>query len=191
VDTYSPSFTAIEGDLRIYKHFGRGFSLSMRNASGFSTGQNPKTYYMGGCDNWFYPKTAKDDVYSVNDMYFSKMILPLRGYDYFEFDGHYYSIFNMDFRYPFVQYLKLGFPPVTLGGINGAIFWDMGFVEEDSFESIRLFKNGRMNDLKAGMGFSFRMGISYFVLNYDIAWSTDLKSSSKKPGQYFSIGAEF
>ncbi len=187
----SPSYIAFEGDVRYYIHVGSGFGFAGRLAIGAARGSNPKRYMMGGTDNWFYPTIAENDIYSPKDMYYSKMVVPLRGYDYFNFSGNTYALMNLEFRYPFIRYLQLGFPPLMIQGLNGGIFLDMGTVWDDSPAGLKLMENGRAKDLKAGMGFGVRSGVAFFLVNYELGWRTDFTSTSAKPVHYFSIGAEF
>jgi outer membrane translocation and assembly module TamA len=80
--------------------------------------------------------------------------------------------------------------------IRGAVFMDMGSAWSDD-KSWRPFASGgdfsapRLNDMKAGYGFGIRANLGFFLIKYDLAWSTDFHSSSSKPIKYFTMGAEF
>ncbi|MFP4458347.1 MAG: BamA/TamA family outer membrane protein [Candidatus Zixiibacteriota bacterium] len=188
----SPDFVALEGDFRFYQHVGDGYGFAERISAGIARGPNPKQYMVGGVENWFYPAIAEKDIYSTEDMYFSKMVVPLRGYQYFEFQGETYFAANLEFRYPFVQYMKLGFPPITIAGLNGGVFVDMALVTGSDLSKVNLFANDDENsDLKSGVGFGIRSGLAFFLINYELAWKTDFYSIGDKPVHYFSIGAEF
>ncbi len=185
------SYSAIEADARQYYHLGGGYSFALRLAGGHSVGQCPKTYYLGGTYQWLNYRTARNDIYSISDIYLSKMVFPMRGYDYFELSGNSFALFNFEFRYPFVQNLVLGFPPITIQGINGALFTDIGAVSSQPYEKFRGMEDGRLKNVKMSIGFGMRSWIWMFSLHYDIAWATDLQNISPKPKYYLSLGLEY
>ncbi len=185
------SFWAGEFDLRKYYHLGGGYSFAFRLAGGYSDGEHPKKYYLGGMSQWLNYSVARRDVYSISDIYLSQMAVPLRGYDYFQFVGNAYGLFNFEFRYPFVKYLDLGFPPITIRGINGAIFTDVGAVASPPYDNFRGMKERHRNDIKMGLGIGIRSWIWQFAFHYDLAWTTNLEHISPKPRVYFALGLEF
>ncbi len=185
------SYWAGEIDWRQYYHFGKGYSFAFRFTGGYSEGEHPKKYYLGGMSQWLNYRVAQNDVYSITDIYISRMVVPLRGYDYFQFVGNSYALCNLEFRYPFVRYLDLGFPPITIRGINGAIFTDIGGVASKPYSNFQGMREGRLRDLKMGLGFGMRSWIWMFAFHYDIAWTTDFEHISPKPKYYFSLGLEF
>ena len=187
----SKSYSAIEGDFRKYYHLGGGYSFALRLAGGYSTGRHPKTYYLGGTYQWLNYHIATNNIYSISDIYLSKMVFPMRGYDYFELSGNSYALFNFEFRYPFVENLSLGFPPITIQGINGALFTDIGAVASKPYENFRGINDGKLQDIKMSVGFGMRSWIWLFSLHYDIAWATDLQNFSPKPKYYLSLGLEY
>lgn len=190
IEKGSFSFGAVEVDTRHYLHLGAGYAFAVRLSAGAVRGDKPKRYWLGGTDNWLYPTIATDNIYSTRDVYFSKLIVPLRGYDYFQFSGTTYGILNLEFRYPFIQVLKLGFPPLILQGLAGGLFMDIGTAFDD-INSVRPFRNGRFYDLEGGVGAGVRTTILGFLVSYDIAWSTDLVDIAPKPTHYISLGSEF
>ena len=185
------SYWAAEIDLRQYYHFGRGYSFAFRIAGAYSGGKYPKKYYLGGVNQWLNYSVARTDIYSISDIYISEIAEPLRGYDYFQFVGNAYALLNMEFRYPFIKYLDLGFPPVTVRGINGALFADLGGVASPPYSNFCGMREGRLKDLKMGLGIGIRSWIWMFAFHYDLAWTTDLEHISPKPRAYLSLGLEF
>jgi Tol biopolymer transport system component len=198
------SFSALEFDYRRYWFFLGRYNLAMRLGGGFSNGRDAKVYYIGGTSNWISPTTTKGDIYSVSDIYINELIVPVRGYNYFSQAGNRYGIFNLEFRYPFVDYLKLHFPlPITLAQVSGAIFWDMGTTWKggggDFYENMHLHNpylptspdSSSSGDILAGFGLGPRINLGIFVLRVDLAWATNLDHVAKKPRWYFSLGAEF
>jgi len=185
------SYWAAEADLREYYHFGDGYSFAFRLSGGHSQGTHPKKYYLGGMYQWLNYSTSSRDVYSVSDIYLSDIVVPLRGFNYFDQIGNSYALFNFEFRYPFVKYLDLGFPPILIRGINGALFTDIGAVSSQPYEDFHGMRDGKLTDIKMGFGVGMRSWVWMFAFHYDLAWTTDLGSVSAKPRHYFSLGLEF
>ena len=188
-------FYALDADYRKYWHFGRSFSFAFRAAGGASTGSTPKQYFLGGTTNWIGNRTLDADVYDVENLYFSDVVTPLRGVNYYELNGNRFGLVNMEFRFPMIQYFVMRFPlPIVIANVSGAIFSDMGAAWFDSE-----FKGGtseggrkRLQDIRTGCGFGMRANMfGVMLLRYDVAWQTDFYDVSDRPKHYFSFGADF
>ena len=191
----SKSFYTVVFDRRRYIDYRKKYNFVYRLTAGASLGDDPQEFYLGGTANWlggdyFYG----DRYYSVEDIYFASRITPLRGYAYNEIRGTKFGLLNLEFRYPFVDYLLIHWPlRFGISRVNGALFFDVGSAWEDN----KAFKGGttegspRLKDLKTGFGFGARANLGIFVLRFDTAWKTDFDQVSAKPKTYFSLGAEF
>ncbi|WP_457566701.1 peptidase MA family metallohydrolase [Caldithrix abyssi] len=190
----SPEFATVLVDMRKYFKLSDNYNIGLRLNTGMSRGKNPQQFFLGGTENWLNRKFNGDiRLTSVYDVYFSEFITPLRGARYYEKTGNNVVLFNGEFRFPFIPYMQLGFPPMRFGNIKGVLFTDIGTAwNSDRQEGFRGIKNGRLKDIVMGYGFGTRFFLSFlgFILKYDIAWQYDLKSSSK-PKHYFSIGVDF
>jgi dipeptidyl aminopeptidase/acylaminoacyl peptidase len=189
------SYRSIQGDFRKYLHFWGRYNLALRVGGGGSSGEDTKKFYLGGSSNWIGPKRATADIYGVEDIYVNEIIVPLRGYPYFDEVGTHYGIANLEFRYPFIDYFRLRFPlPITLQQVSGAIFWDMGAAWNYNKE-LRIFDDQKgfpvLGGVKGGFGFGARANLGIFVLRVDLAWATNFSEVAHKPETYFSFGAEF
>ncbi len=188
------SFLSTELDYRKYWHISGLFSFAVRAAGGISWGDTPKRYFLGGTTNKIGSTTIDAEVYDVENLYFSSIITPLRGYDYFELAGDRYAVLNLEFRYPFVDYLKMNFPlPLTIGYVTGNMFLDMGAAWDhgSGFKGGTSEGSNRLLGIKSSFGFGVRANLGIFVLRYDLAWRTDFNTVADKPKPYFSIGADF
>lgn len=115
----------------------------------------------------------------------------IRGYDYLEFTGYNIGGINLEFRYPFINQLSIGFPlPMEIYGIRGALFLDAGYAVDD-IGSLRVFEDGRLKDINMGLGAGVRVRFPYFVLLLDIAKNTDLVDVSKGVRYHIMLGSEF
>jgi hemolysin activation/secretion protein len=138
--------------------------FAQRFIGGSSNGKTPQVFRVGG------PYTV-------------------RGLGYGELRGENIAMVNTEVRLPLVETLRLGWPlRIGLGGIGGVLFFDVGAAFTDD---ARMMRDGRMEDLAAGYGFGFRLGLGYFALKYDVGWETDLKRTAKSSRDYFTIGVDF
>ncbi len=190
----SPEFTTLEVDLRRYFKITNDYSFALRLNSGMSRGKNPQQFFLGGEMNWLNRKfNGNIRLTSIYDVYFSEFITPLRGARFYEKTGNNFVLFNGEFRFPFIPYMQLGFPPMRLGNIKGVLFTDIGSAWDSRWsKEFRGVKDGRLNDIVMGYGVGTRVFLSFlgFILKYDVAWRYDLKKSSK-PMHYISIGVDF
>jgi Tol biopolymer transport system component len=191
----SKSFTRVTFDRRSYIDYRKRYNFVYRVAAGASSGRDRQRYYLGGTSNWLDVEFFQgDQYYAVEDIYLANRITPLRGYDYNEIQGNKFGLVNLEFRYPFVDYLLVNWPlRFGISRVNGALFMDMG----GAWDNNKSFKGGtteggaRLKDLKTGFGFGMRANLGIFVLRFDAAWNTDFAEVSPKPKTYYSLGAEF
>jgi outer membrane protein assembly factor BamA len=203
------AFTSVMADARKYFHFKKKYSLALRLAGGISTPlregeKSPQRFYLGASTdeliNLFFYR-----IYgiSIEDVYFSRYIAPLRGYDFDETDGgDRFFLANIEFRSPFMRDITLDWPlRFSITNIHFAFFTDIGgawnrghafdvldrLPDDEQDNSIFSYK---YKDLMQGIGYGFRVRLGYFVLRYDIAWKFNLARFSR-PYSYLSLGAEF
>jgi len=190
----SISFYAAEFDYRRYWHIKGLFSVAYRLSAGASWGDNPKRYFLGGTTNFIGNTVVDAEVYDVENLYYADVITPMRGFEYYELSGTRFFVSNFEFRYPFIDYLKMNFPlPLTIGYVTGAMFVDFGAAwEGNEFKGATAQGDKpRLQDIKSAFGFGIRANLGIFVLRYDLAWRTDYNTVVDKPKYYFSLGADF
>jgi Tol biopolymer transport system component len=181
-------------DYRKYWHFKKRYDFAVKLSCGTSGGKDPQKFYLGGISNWISPRLATQNIYGVRDLYFSSIITPLRGYDYFAVQGTSFALLNLELRYPFIDHFAMRFPlPMTLSYVTGAWFLDIGGAWDESkkFHGGTYQGGAKLDDWKAGFGFGARANLGIVVLRFDTAWRTDFATVSAKPILYFSLGAEF
>ena len=205
--TYSPSISKSEGlsfwtaeaDWRRYMKLTKDVTFAVRLSGGMSGGDNAQRFMLGGMRGWinYQYDSIPEDYWTDNLFYFSRLVTPMRGSLYYDMIGTRYCLANLELRFPFVQYLILGWPlPMGFQNIRGSIFMDMGSAWDDN-RGWKPFASGgdaavpRLNDMKAGYGFGIRANLGFFLIKYDVAWSTDFHHTSAKPVKYFTMGAEF
>ena len=191
----SMEFQSLTFDLRRYYKLDNEYSFGLRLSGGLSEGKNAQRFFLGGESNWINQKYRRyHDYENVEDLYFSQFVTPLRGARYYEREGTRYFLANLEFRYPFIKYMALGWPlPMRMGGIQGITFLDFGSAWDgtDFHPFGRDLANGLyMDDLVSGVGCGMRLFFGYFLLKIDVAWRYDFDQFSK-PKYYLSLGLDF
>jgi outer membrane protein assembly factor BamA len=166
-------YGSVFADIRTYTGITKrhNFALRLVGASSFGPDARAATYWVGGSQT-------------------------IRGYSDYEFHGTQIAFLNAEFRYPFVDRLKLGFPlPLDFRSVRGALFVDAGGATDDwsTFRVSESTDEGyfKLRDLKVGFGVGVRMNISFLVMKLDAAKSTDFYDISRDTRWYFTLGSEF
>ncbi|MEO0161708.1 MAG: hypothetical protein ABIL39_09925 [candidate division WOR-3 bacterium] len=125
----------------------------------------------------------------------------IRGFDPYTFTGADLGFFNFEYRFPFIDRLKLAFPlPVEIRNIKGVLFTDLAGVYSDSFkvfESAEGLLPFRLKDVKMGLGFGFRFNLFFTVFKFDFARANNLQDWIDEKGErsrwkmHFSLGPEW
>ncbi len=178
-------------DIRHYTHIFRRYVWANRIVMGASAdlGGNDRAarrYFLGGNENWFnYGVNVENYNNNIGYSYYSSIVSPLRGWNYFDLAGDRVLLMNSEFRFPFIREVTTVWPiPMQIRYINGALFMDAGYAWTGSDEALP-------PKIASGYGFGMRANLGIFVLRYDRGWPTDFRGLSRGPINYFSLGAEF
>ncbi len=196
----SREFQTFSFDYRKYWMLNRNYSLAFRLTGGASWGRQAQRFFLGGIDNWINFKTRGGlRTNDIGDIFFSQFVTPLRGAFFYEREGDRYLLSNFEFRFPLIQFLGLGFPPIRLFNVRGVMFYDIGaawdatngILGNPNFRGTFKDRLGRrrFRDIVSGYGVGARVFFLYFLLRIDVAWQFDLEKSSK-PIWYISLGAD-
>ncbi|MDZ7267927.1 MAG: BamA/TamA family outer membrane protein [candidate division KSB1 bacterium] len=193
-------FFTVRGDLRRYHKFFREYNFVLRLAGGLSEGSEPQQFHLGGLDNWLNQRFKGGlRIDRPEDIYFASFEMPLRGSDYYEKTGNRFVLVNLEFRYPLIRQLQLGWPlPLALANVRGTLFTDLGAAWHGKFGRHEAFQPFRrspsllptLHDLQMGYGLGARSNLGFLLFRFDVAWKTNLNQASSKPRYYFSLGAE-
>lgn len=157
-------------DVRRYSRHHRRYVVAFRATGAASFGPRPQRFFLGG------PST-------------------LRGWNVQRFGGRNVVLLSGEFRYPFLDYVKLGWPfRSSFGGVRGNLFVDVG-TAFDRASRLRLSGDGALgpgglDDLLIGFGVGARMRLAFLPLRLDVGWPTDLARVGP-PLWHFTIGPEF
>ena len=213
------SFQKVKIDLRKYQMLNRDYSFAGRLYFGTSTGKNPQKYFLGGMQNWLLgtgtTNGEKDSDTNearwrnvildsqnnnlLQDIYFSEFAYPLRGARFSERFGTNVLLANLEFRFPLIQYLALGFPlKMVLGNIRGHIFMDIGAAWDDKREFTDLaFLQAKYGDSLPDKFSPWVRSIGYGIkLPIFMLWRIEAaydwtESGFSKPQWYLSIGYDW
>ncbi len=189
------AFGSMELDARRYFHFGRRFVLATRLSAGasfaFDGSRATRRYILGGSEYWFNYRINVDGYDdNLENVFYSDMVVPFRGWYYYDLAGSRYAVVNAEFRFPFVKEVSIVWPlPLRLRYVNGAVFVDAGNAwdaDEEPYGELPL-----PSDIYGGIGFGLRANLGVFVLRYDRAWRTDWRTFVNRPVTYWSLGADF
>lgn len=190
--TESLEYYSGELDYRHYFPLSRSFKFAFRYSGGFSNGAFPKNYFLGGNVNNIGSVSVDNSVYDVENLYFSNLITPLRGYDYYDMVGDRYSVVNLELRFPFIDYFIMRYPlSIGMAGVQGALFLDMGAAWSKGDDSFKAGNGTKLIGIKSGFGFGARANLGFILLRYDLAWRTDFDTVEPHTKHYFSLGADF
>ena len=208
-------FQTIKSDLRKYWRLGRDYTIAVRGYFGKSLGPNKQKFFLGGVpylltgggetngvedDNIFRDVILDtSNATLIHDIYFTEYAWPLRGARFAERFGNTTSLFNIEVRFPFINYLALGFPlKMIFGNIRGHAFLDVGAAWDSSNEfSTNKWPDRYGNNVSgnyspwvstAGLGTKINLG--YFLLKIEMAWDRN-ESGYSKPQWYFSLGPDW
>jgi len=196
----SVDFRTIKFDYRKYFMLNRDYQFAFRLSGGASYGKNSQRFFLGGIDNWINRKFRGGKRFdTISDVFFSEFVTPLRGSIYYDREGDTYFLSNLEFRFPMIEYLGLGFPKIRFFNIRGVMFYDIGtaFFRGDDWNDFSTFKGTTRNqngdvvfdDLISGFGTGARVFFLYFLMRIDVAWNFDLDRVSS-PIWYISLGAD-
>lgn len=206
--TYSPGIAGANGvdfmtlrfDQRNYFKIARDYSFAVRWTAGFSTGKHPQRFYLGGVPNWINRSFHQGmRIVDVDDIYFASFEMPLRGANYYQLEGNRFSILNLEFRFPLIQHLLLGWPlPLGFKNIRGAFFADIGTAwYRDEQRKLRWLQQTPAGELKLnaehsffGYGFGIRTHLGIFLLNLEFAWPARWSAVGSRK-IYWSLGTSF
>lgn len=208
-------FQTLKTDARKYWRFGKDYTIAARGFLGKSMGANKQKFFLGGIpyllggggetngvtDESPFRRVILDtsNVSLIHDIYFTEYAFPLRGARFAERFGYNAALFNLEFRFPFINYLALGFPlKVIFGNIRGHAFMDVGAAWDDANEFTTTQwperygsgDSGEFSPWVTTVGLGTKINLGYFLLRIETAWDKN-DTGYSKPQWYFSLGPDW
>jgi hypothetical protein len=199
--TFNTGFDAREY-VKIYKNF----IWATRVAGDFSFGTQKVIYYMGGVDNWLFPKFDNSTPVDFTQNYtFQTLSENLRGYDQNIKNGNNSLLLNTELRLPvFATFIDQPINSNFIRNFQITSFVDVGTAwsqalssKDDSYTYygapgpvIVREKNGVLGPFAGGYGFGARTTLFGYFLRFDAAWPmTGFFHGS--PILYLALGVDF
>ena len=114
-------FQTLKSDLRKYWKIGKNYTIAVRAFIGSSLGKDKQNFFLGGVpyllggrgetngekDTGNFREVLTDTSNStlIHDIYFTEYAWPLRGARFGERFGNNTALFNLEVRFPFINYL--------------------------------------------------------------------------------------
>ena len=192
-------------DARHYVKIYKNFIWATRVAGDFSWGTQKIIYYLGGVDNWLFPKYDNTTPINFSANYaFQTLSENLRGYDQNIKNGNNVLLMNTELRLPvFATFIDQPINSNFLRNFQITAFADIGTAWNQTLSSkddsylyygqspvvIRV-KNGVLGPFAGGYGFGARTTLAGYFLRVDAGWPmTGLFHGS--PILYFALGVDF
>jgi Tol biopolymer transport system component len=192
-------------DARHYLPIYRNIIWAVRGAGDFSWGPQKLIYYVGGVDNWLFPK-FNDGVKPAPDVdyAFQSLAENLRGFRQNVSNGNNAVILNSEIRAPiFTTFFNKPINNAFLRNFQVVQFFDLGTAWNGAFNKIERpgvvygapplvvkIKAGGIGPFAGGYGFGARSTILGYFLRIDAAWEMNGLFKGK-PMWYFSMGLDF
>jgi hypothetical protein len=207
LNTSGNNVTILGLDFRNYQKVHRTLIWANRFAISTSFGSNKLLYYLGGVDNWLFPRFDTEAPVATDQNYaFQTLATNLRGFNQNVRNGNSFFVYNTELRWPVFRYFFNR--PIRSDFINNfqiVVFGDVGTAwtgvtpwSSDNQLFTRYIYNGPLfikvdlqkDPLVEGFGFGARTRLFGYFLRADLAWGVD-DGHVGKPIFYFSLSLDF
>lgn len=194
-------------DVRHYLKIHRNFIWANRIAGSTSFGASPLIYYMGGVDNWIFPKFNNETPidYTMNYAY-QTLATNMRGFHQNIRNGNSFAVINSELRFPVFQYFSKtpissnfirNFQLIAFGDIGTAWTGSSPYAAENSLYT-RYVDSGPLHisvevqkePIVGGFGAGARIHMLGYFLRGDVAWGVE-DYKINKPVYYLSLSLDF
>ncbi|MES1215014.1 MAG: hypothetical protein ABUT20_05825 [Bacteroidota bacterium] len=194
-------------DARHYLPIYRNLIWALRAAGDYSWGPEKFIYYLGGVDNWLFPKFNNANRPAPDGQYaFQSLALNMRGFTQNAANGNNNVVINSEIRVPvFTTFFNKPINNAFLRNFQVVQFVDLGTAWNGAYNKIQrpsivysdptnpisvLVKAGGVGPLVGGYGFGVRSTLLGYFLRLDAAW--DMSGFFRgKPLIYFAMGVDF
>ena len=212
------SFSQASVDIRHYQKIYKEIVFAVRGFGGTFFGRSPKTYLLGGMDNWLFNKSRTSGKSSTGepnplgypresqDLLFTEFATSLRGFDYGTLFGNNVLLGNAELRVPLIRALSSG--PISsnfLRNMQFIAFYDIGtswsgkppFNSQNSVSYDEIVSGPFQAQIKNYLNpwlYSYGVGARTVILGYylkaDVAWPVE-NYEVMKPRLFVTLGFDF
>ncbi|HYM93309.1 MAG TPA: hypothetical protein VET23_04165, partial [Chitinophagaceae bacterium] len=192
-------------DGRNYLPIYRNIIWAVRAAGDFSWGPEKFIYYLGGVDNWLFPKFNNANKPSPDNEYaFQSLAVNMRGFNQNVANGNNALVLNSEIRVPvFTTFLNKPINNAFIRNFQLVQFTDLGTAWNGAYSKIQRpsviygsapftvnIRAGGIGPFAGGYGFGARSVLLGYFLRIDAAWEMN-GFFSGKPIWYFAMGLDF
>lgn len=198
--------TILAADFRHYQRVLRHSILASRFAAATSFGTERMLYYLGGVDNWLFPKQNNDIPVPNGNFAFQTLAANMRGFPTNIRNGSSFALINTELRMPLFRYFSRRIQAPLLKNFQIIGFFDLGTAWEgktpyrdDNPLNTSKFQDGPFitttvnyfrDPIVAGYGFGARTTLFGYFIRADYAWGVETQQV-QKPILYLSLGMDF
>lgn len=194
-------------DYRNYHRIHRTFIWANRIAGSTSLGSDKLIYYMGGVDNWLFPKFNLDTPIDYSQKYaYQTLATNMRGFNQNIRNGNSFVVINSELRFPIFQYFSK--TPLSSGFLRSFQFVGFGDIgtawtgyspySPDNSLYTKYIDSGPMHisvqvqkePIVGGFGVGARATIMGYFVRGDVSWGVD-DYRVRKPVYYLSLSLDF
>lgn len=211
---FNRGFMTIIGlDARHYQQLDRRSILALRFAAASSFGSEKMLYFLGGVDNWLFPKfNSNIPLPQSTDFAYQTLAANLRGFNQNIRNGNSYALLNTELRIPIFKYFSQkpvlgnfwrnfqligffdvgtawqGLSPYSGSNPINTVYLTDGPVGQPPVVTVKV--NYFRDPLVAGYGFGARATIFGMYLRADYGWGIETKVI-QKPILHLALGVDF
>ena len=207
VDNSGNNVCILGFDIRHYQKIHRTMIWANRLAASTSFGSNKLVYYMGGVDNWLWPRfDVNTPVAFDQDYVFQTLATNMRGFQQNIRNGNSFFVLNSEIRMPVFRYLfnrpirsdvLNNFQLVAFGDVGTAWTGISPWSEENQLFKRYIYRNPLFiqvemikDPLVGGFGAGVRTRLLGYFMRADLAWGVE-DGHIRKPVFYFSLSLDF
>lgn len=203
--------TVIGLDARHYQRLDKNSILAIRGAGATTFGSEKMLFYLGGVENWMFPRTNNSIAIPDPEGFAYKMLAAnMRGFRTNIRNGSSYAMINTELRVPIFKYFKKQIRSSFFRNFQAVGFFDAGTAwhgltpyskdnplntdrlsySDDSGEIVVINVNYFKDPIIAGYGLGIRSMIFGYFVKLDYAWGIETREV-QDPMFYFSLGTDF
>jgi WD40 repeat protein len=207
VNTSGNNMVVVGFDIRNYQKVHRTLIWANRVAGSTSFGSNKLIYYMGGVDNWLFPKFTVDTPIDRDANYaFQTLATNMRGFAQNIRNGNSFMVFNSELRWPVFRYFFNrpirsdfinNFQLVAFGDVGTAWAGASPWSDDNPLYTRYIYRKPlfikvemQKDPIVEGFGFGARTRLFGYFLRGDLAWGVE-DGVIQKPVFYFSLSLDF
>lgn len=194
-------------DFRHYTKISRTFIWANRLAGSTSFGASPLIYYMGGVDNWLFPRFDVSTPIDYEQNYaYQTLATNMRGFYQNVRNGNSFVVFNSELRFPVFQFFSKtplssaflrNFQLVAFGDIGTAWTGISPYSPENALYT-RYIDSGPLHitvemqkePIVGGFGFGARAHLLGYFIRGDVSWGVE-DYKIHDPVFYLSLSLDF